>query len=448
MGRRSHKRQLSVWMNGIPVGIWERARSGESFQYLDSWLKHEQGRPLSLSLPFTPGNLPASGQQVNAFFDNLLPDSEAIRRRLAQRHQLGSIDPFELLAALGRDCVGALQLLPADATPQDLYTIQGTPLSEAEIAQLLRDATGSTPLGRHELDGDLRLSIAGAQEKTALLQHNGHWQLPHGSTPTTHIFKLPLGLVGNMRADMRTSVENEWLCSKLVAGFGLPVAPCEIGQFEEQKVLIVERFDRRPASDGSWLVRLPQEDLCQATGTPLYAKYQADGGPGSAAILEVLRGSEQAAQDRRLFFKAQLLFWLLAATDGHAKNFSLAHLPGGRFRLTPLYDVLSAHPIIGSGRNQIAPQKAKLAMAVRGSGNVYLLDKIQRRHWNAQARQAGLGQDAEDLIAELLQGSQGVIDTVAAQLPPAFPPDLADAIFSGLRRQCARLAAMPTAGAD
>lgn len=201
-----------------------------------------------------------------------------------------------------------------------------------------------------------------------------------GSTPTTHIFKLPLGLDGHMRADMRTSVENEWLCSKIMTAYGIPIASCEINYFEDQKVLIVERFDRRLAADGQWMLRLPQEDFCQAMGISPMSKYQVDGDPSITSAMKLLLGSVNAEQDRIHFFKTQIIFWLLAATDGHGKNFSITHLPGAQYKGTPIYDVLSAHPVIGFGANQIAPHRAKLAMAVRGSTNHYLLDKIHHRH--------------------------------------------------------------------
>lgn len=232
MGRRAQAKSLELWMNGIPVGTWETTRDGERLTYFESWIDDEQGRPLSLSLPFTPGNQPYRGTVVSDYFDNLLPDSRTIRERIAIRHQTRGTSPFELLSALGRDCVGALQVLPPGDRPIDLQQIRGKPMSEADIARLLRDVTAA-PLGRHEPIDDLRLSIAGAQEKSALLWHEGRWLLPEGSTPTTHILKLPLGLVGNMRADMRTSIENEWLCSKIVAAYGLPIAHCDIGVFED-----------------------------------------------------------------------------------------------------------------------------------------------------------------------------------------------------------------------
>lgn len=428
-------------MNGIPVGYWESTRQGERLGYFDDWLIDEQSRPLSLSLPFLPGNAAYQGPVVTDYFDNLLPDSETIRRRLAQRYQADGMDAFQLLTKLGRDCVGAIQLLPEDETPADVFAIYSEVLDTAGVAKRLRNTTSAQALGQQDYDEDLRLSIAGAQEKTALLRHQGQWCLPHGSTPTTHIFKLPMGLVGHMQADMRTSVENEWLCSKILAAYGIPVAHCDVAQFEDQKALVVERFDRSLASDGSWIIRRPQEDMCQATGTSPLRKYQADGGPGIARIMDLLLGSDEATQDRANFFKTQIIFWLLAATDGHGKNFSIAHLPGGRYRATPIYDVLSAHPVIGKGKNQISPSKAKLAMAVRGSTNYYLIKQIQRRHWIAQAQQSGLGAVAAEQLIEAVAGrTAAVIEEVGQLLPKDFPRDIADAIFSGMRRQSAKLA--------
>lgn len=442
MARRTGPHRLNIWMNGIPVGYWESSRQGDRLGYFEEWLADEQARPLSLSLPFLPGNAVYHGPLVADFFDNLLPDNDAIRRRLAVRHQAGGIDAFHLLSKLGRDCAGAIQLLPEGESPTGVFEIDGEPLTPSDVAQRLRNITALPALGQHGHDADLRLSIAGAQEKTALLRHENQWVLPRGSTPTTHILKLPLGLVGHMQADMRTSVENEWLCARIMAAYGIPIAAGEIENFEDQKALVVERFDRALASDRSWIVRLPQEDMCQATGTSPLRKYQSDGGPGITQIMALLLGSERAEQDRRNFFKTQIVFWVLAATDGHGKNFSIAHLPGGRYRSTPIYDVLSAHPVIGRGKNQIPPAKARLAMAVRGSTHYYLIEKIQRRHWIAQAQQVGLGAEAaEHLINEVIAATEAVIGMAASQLPRSFPLDLADAMFDGMRRLSAKLAA-------
>jgi serine/threonine-protein kinase HipA len=244
-----------------------------------------------------------------------------------------------------------------------------------------------------------------------------------------------------MRADMRTSVENEWLSSKIVAAYGLSVARCEIDRFADQKVLVVERFDRRLSGDKTWILRLPQEDMCQATGTPALQKYEADGGPGIEKIMEVLSGSARARADRSAFFMTQIVFWLLAATDGHAKNFSIAHLPGSHYESTPLYDVLSAHPIIGAGRNQFAAQRVRLAMAVRSKNAHYLISEVERRHWIAQGKRVGLSAaDVEQMIGELTARTPSVIDEVAALLPRDFPMDVADAVFNGMRRLNRKLA--------
>jgi serine/threonine-protein kinase HipA len=427
-------------MNGIQVGVWEASRQGDRFAYADTWLSNPQSRALSLSLPFLPGNAPCRGEAVSRYFDNLLPDSDAIRRRLAQRFQAKGTDSFHLLAKIGRDCAGAIQLLPEGETPTDIHKIQGQFLSDAEIARYLRGVTSDEPLGQTGGDDGLRLSIAGAQEKTALLQHEGRWLLPIGSTPTTHILKLPLGLVGHRQADMRTSVENEWLCGKIIAAYGVPIANSEIANFEEQKALVVERFDRLRSPDAKGIIRLPQEDFCQAMGVSPLQKYQSEGGPGISSSMNLLLGSANKEQDRYHFFKTQILFWVLAATDGHGKNFSLAHLPGANYRMTPIYDVLSAHPVIGAGKNKIPYQKAKLAMAVRGSTNHYLIHQIQRRHWVSQGLQAGISaQNTERLIEEVIDQTGRVIDHVARLLSKEFPADLADAIFEGMKKQCRRL---------
>jgi Uncharacterized protein related to capsule biosynthesis enzymes len=201
-----------------------------------------------------------------------------------------------------------------------------------------------------------------------LLWLDGQWCQPLGSTPTTHILKLPLGLVGNLNFDMRTSVENEWLCLEIMRAYGLPVALSHPLQFEDIKVLAVERFDRAWAhgeSNTPWIMRLPQEDMCQATGTPPGLKYESDGGPGIRAIMKLLTTSSESERDRRNFFRAQVIFWMLGATDGHAKNFSIFLQAGGAYHLTPFYDVLSAYPVMGKGANMLSPFKAKLAMAVR-----------------------------------------------------------------------------------
>jgi serine/threonine-protein kinase HipA len=224
-GRKPHSRALSVWVNGVRMGVWRIPTRGPmELAYDPAWAASEVGRPLSLSLPIPLDNAPLKGDRVLNYFDNLLPDSEAIRKRIGQRFRTDTLDAFDLLQAIGRDCVGAVQLLGVDEEPAGVEQIDGTPLNDGEIETLLKQTAGGGTFGPQDDEDDFRISLAGAQEKTALLWHEGQWMKPHGATPTTHILKLPLGLVGNRRADLTTSVENEWLCMHLLRAYGLPVA--------------------------------------------------------------------------------------------------------------------------------------------------------------------------------------------------------------------------------
>jgi len=440
---RGSARALALWVNGMRVGEWRIARNGESeLVYDPAWIESPQGRPLSLSLPYGLQGHTLKGPAVDTYFDNLLPDIQAMRQRLAARFQAASEQPFDLLAAIGRDCVGAVQLLPVDSDPPRIDTIAASTLSEAAIEQLLQSTSG--PL-THQDDParELRISIAGAQEKTALLRHRGRWCLPHGATPTTHILKLPLGLIGGLRADMRLSVENEWLCSRILAAYGVPVANTSMARFGGQKVLVVERFDRQKAPGGKFWLRLVQEDFCQATATPAARKYESEGGPGLVEMARILRNSEAREADLATLIQAQLLFWMLAATDGHAKNFSLRILEQGRYHLTPLYDVLSLHPILGDGPSRIPRQRARLAMALRGRNKHYLIKDIMRRHFNTTARLCGLDRGAEPIIAAVLEATPRVLATVEKELPGDFPERLFTTIARGVRGAAQALERMP-----
>jgi serine/threonine-protein kinase HipA len=439
MGRHSHSRALNVWMNGELVGQWTLKRNGvHELVYVDSWRASASARPLSLSLPIT--GQPLQGPAVENYFDNLLPDSADIRRRVQAQFRTPSSSAFDLLAAIGRDCVGAVQLMPQDAQPTGWNTIEAQALSQVEIERWL-SRVASSPHRMGESDEEsFRISLAGAQEKTALTLHRGQWCRPHGATPTTHIFKLPMGLVGNRQADMRTSVENEWLSAQLAKAFGLPVAGCEIAQWGAQKTLVVERFDRRLAPNGQYWLRLPQEDFCQALGLSSHLKYEADGGPGLRQLSALLRTSANATDDLRTLFEAQLFFWMLAATDGHAKNFSLSILAGGAYRLTPLYDILSAWPILGTGAQQVPPAKLKMAMALRGKSPHYLVKSIQPRHFLETAQREGFA-DMADSMHRMSTRASGALQEVAQRLPGDFPLALFDKVAEGMLDMARRIAA-------
>ena len=423
--------KLIVAMNGIEVGtLFRDGRGAMSFQYLVSWLNRPGARAISLSLPLTSKKQESTA--VYNFFNNLLPDSDIIITRMQQRFQIATSHPFDLLAVIGRDCVGAIQLYPEDIHLSPIDEVHAEPLDENMIAKLLAGYRTS-PLGMDKTH-DFRISIAGAQEKTALLWYQGKWQRPLGSTPTSHIFKLPIGMIEQNNIDLSESCENEWLCLQIAKAFGFDVATTELATFNDTKALVVERFDRRWSSNNQWLMRLPQEDMCQALGYSPALKYESHGGPGIAEIMKLLLGSRLSTKDRETFFRSQILYWLLAAIDGHAKNFSIFIEPNTSFVMTPLYDVISAYPIFKA--KGIAPQKAKLAMALQGKNKQYLWSKIQPRHFQSTAQYVGFSSEqAGYFLQEMAMKTTAVIHQVEQQLSPDFPPHISDAIFEGMEKQ-------------
>ncbi|MBO9712510.1 type II toxin-antitoxin system HipA family toxin [Sphingomonas sp.] len=433
MPRRPGRAPLNVFLNNRHVGRLTRQSSGAiDFAYDPSWLGWENAIPVSLSLPLRETRY--LGDRVTAVFENLLPDSKPIRSRVAERVGAQGTDAFSLLSEIGRDCVGALQFMAIDELPPPTTAIDGIEVGEDEIAAIVANLARA-PLGLDKED-DFRISIAGAQEKTALLRHDGKWLKPTGTTPTTHILKPQIGELPN-GIDLSNSVENEFYCLKLMEAFGLPANDVEIATFGKTKVLVVTRFDRRWTRDGR-LLRLPQEDCCQALSVPSAGKYESEGGPGIAAIAHLLAGSDDPSGDRLAFFKAQLLFWLIGATDGHAKNFSIFLAPGGRFRMTPFYDVLTAQPSLDA--HQIRRNQFKLAMAV-GNSRKYRIFEIHGRHFVEAGRAAAL---STQLIARAIDDIRQAFDrafaAVEALLPAHFPEAIHATVLAGARERLHRLA--------
>ncbi|HME72740.1 MAG TPA: type II toxin-antitoxin system HipA family toxin [Myxococcota bacterium] len=428
MPRKRTRSPLNVYLNSRLVGRLRRQASGATdFQYDPDWLAWEHAIPVSLSLPLREDRY--TGERVLAVIDNLLPDNEPIRRRIAERLEADGYDAYSLLAKTGRDCAGALQFLPEGEEPGPPGVVKASLIDNATIGQRLGHLATS-PLGI-EADEDFRISIAGAQEKTALLFWKGKWHVPHGTTPTTHILKPQIGKLRN-GIDLSRSVENEFLCMRLAAAFGLPTAQVEIADFEGTRALVVERFDRQWTGEGR-LLRRPQEDCCQALSVPPTRKYEADGGPGIPQVLDLLKGSDDPETDRRTFLKAQILFWLLGATDGHAKNLSVFLRPGGRFVLAPLYDIMSAQPALDA--KQLSRNKMKLAMVV-GRNRHDVIDRILPRHFIQTAEKGGVGGgEVETILAEIVAAQEEAIALVCNALPKGFPEDLTESIVDGLRKR-------------
>lgn len=437
-------------MNGRHVGAWRQLRGNrDQFIYDPAWRDEPEFRAISLSLPLTASR-EITAPQVRNYFDNLLPDDPRIRERIRSRYRIRSADTFDLLESIGRDCVGAVQLMPEGQTPKGWDEVESRPLKTADVEAILRAVPSSAPAITTPLDDDeaFRIAIAGAQEKTALLRIGTTWHRPLGATPTTHILKLPLGIVGGgLQLDLSDSVDNEWLCAALFEAMQLPAPHTEIVTFGGQRVLAVERFDRMwrnvekldprrarfSPPKNAWIARLPQEDFCQATGKPSNEKYEKDGGPGIAQILGMLARSENPERDCSLFALSQLMFWLLVATDGHAKNFSIFLRREG-FALTPFYDLLSAWPVIGTKARQLQPQNVRMAMSMRtGTRPHYKWGEIQPRHFKALAEQL----PSPDLWPTMLNMARSVSDAIAA-VEKRRPHDLKESVWTSITRGFAK----------
>ena len=386
--------ELIAWLGDREIGRVRRHAQGRlSFTYAVDWREAEDAHPLSLSMPLAAADHGSS--VVEPFLWGLLPDSEGVLDRWARKFQVSARDVFGLMAHVGEDCAGAVQFL----RPERLEAVQsGTSgnvewLDEVELAARLRLLREDHAAWR--LPGDTgQFSLAGAQPKTALLHQDGRWGIPSGRMPTTHILKPPTGHFDG-------HAENEHVCLALARALGMPTATSAVERFGEEVAIVIERYDR--VRIGNDIVRVHQEDLCQAFAVSPTRKYQNEGGPRVAAIIDLLRTSSSGrAEDIATFVDALGFNWLIAGTDAHAKNYSLLLSSGPRVRLAPLYDVASILPYA-----HIDQSRLKSSMKIGGE---YRLRDIGPRQWVKLARESRLDEDR--LLARLAE--------MAAHLPDAL----------------------------
>jgi serine/threonine-protein kinase HipA len=358
-------------------------------RYEHAWREADGAFPLSLSLPLTREE--HGDDTVRPYLANLLPDNDAILRAWAREHQVSANNPLALLAHVGEECPGALQLLPPERV-DEVLTSRGPDvvewLDEDKIGARLRRVLEEPGAWREPGDPG-QFSLAGAQPKIALLFDGGRWGIPSGRTPTTHILKPPA------LEKFSGFAENEHVCLCLAARLGLPAARSEVRRFGGQVAIVVERYDRVRSGDG-WL-RLHQEDFCQALGVHPHEKYESDGGPAAVDIIRLIaERSLEPDVDVATMVGALALNWSIAGTDAHAKNYSLLIQSGGLIRLAPLYDVISLLPY----RESRGP-RTKLAMSIGGE---YRMRFVERRHWERLADSIGAGRDAlVEIVAELVE---------------------------------------------
>jgi serine/threonine-protein kinase HipA len=404
---------LEAIHDGRRVGRLTSADDRLAFVYADEWRGDPGAFPLSLSMPLTRPDHP--DELIRPFVSGLLPDDTEVLRRWGGRFQVSPRNPFRLLAHVGEECAGAIQFVPperaapwlGDSPPEGIDWLDDGELAE-RIADLVQDRSAARRVG-----DEGQFSLAGAQAKTALYRDpdSGRWGIPKGVTPTTHILKPN-------RGEFEAFELNEHFCLRLAARLGLKAAHSWTETIGKAPVVIIERYDRARA--GGRLVRVHQEDVCQALARGPENKYQNEGGPSAKEVFALIREhSTQAREDEGRFLGALIFNYLVGGTDAHAKNFSLLLAGGGQVRLAPCYDLISILPYARD------PKKVKLAMKIGGE---YLLWKISQGHWEKSAAEWKL--DSGEVFQRIVQ--------MASVLPEAVR-DVGDTIRVGTRPERAFL---------
>jgi serine/threonine-protein kinase HipA len=356
--------RLSAYRDGRLLGMLDR---GLSFAY-DPRVIEEQSGQIVISASLRVRERPFREREARPFFEGLLPEGLA-RQRLAARFRLADDDTFGLLAEIGRDCAGALSILPEGEDP---YSSSGEPvvwLDDDELAKIVADLD-VRPLGVQP-ERDIRLSLAGAQDKLVVVVDEGSGKigLPRGTTPSTHILKPA------PKERFPGLVLNEAYCSVLAANAGLSAVNGQLIKIHEAPALLVERYDRIRA--GESVQRIHQEDFCQALRVLPNKKYQDDGGPDLRRMVDLInRVSSDAAADVLRLVQWELLNLLIGNSDGHAKNVALLY--GEQYRVAPVYDLVCT---------DLYDFPERLAQSIGGE---YRPRYIASEHWALEFERLGL----------------------------------------------------------
>ncbi|RJR43782.1 MAG: type II toxin-antitoxin system HipA family toxin [Desulfobacteraceae bacterium] len=358
MPKRETGSRLEVYMRDHLVGhLWLDERNRFVFQYSLSWLQHEHAAPLSLSLPMREESY--ADDTARPFFSNLLPEAE-IRRVLTRRLGISDHNDFALLREIGQECAGAVSILPKGLKPR---LKQGyRELSEKELHKVIAELPKRPLLYGEE---GVRLSLAGAQSKLPVYMEGDRIFLATGNSPSTHILKPPI-------PDLKETVENETFCMRLAAGVGLSVPKTTL-RTGTDRLYIVERFDRERDQAGE-VIRLHQEDFCQALGVLPDQKYESEGGPSLVDCFSLLkRYSSHPAADQKALLTWVIFNFLTGNSDSHPKNLAMLFTPEGP-RLAPFYDLICT---------RVYPDLShRLAMRIGGENRS---EWVGPRHWDRLA---------------------------------------------------------------
>ncbi|MEI8129614.1 MAG: type II toxin-antitoxin system HipA family toxin [bacterium] len=406
---------LQVRLNNKFVGVLQQDQNGKlSFQYAE-----KAHQPLSLSLPLESSDNPNKiykNDKCKGFFNGLLPESDNVRKAIGKKYGVSPRNDFSLLKAIGYDCAGAVSFTdimvgetPLDNLPE-YFEIDGKILSDSELEKFITELP-KKPLALGA-DG-MRLSLAGAQDKTAIVLIDNKVAIPALEVPTTHILKPAI-------ADLKETVENEYICMKAATLLGISVPEIEIRNVNGIKYFLIKRYDRE-IKNGK-LKRIHQEDFCQASNVVSAFKYQAEGGVSFADCFEVLKKTSRPAVSIVKFLNMMVFNYLIGNNDAHGKNFSILHYPEGKIELAPAYDILSTQVY--------KDLSSKMAMKIGGH---YEPQNIYPRHFEKFANEVGISYVQ---LKKIIKTQTSTLPNIVSEVISDFDNTIGQEILSIVNKNC------------
>ena len=404
---------LNVFLNDKHIGILEKDdNGGVIFQY-----SNNADRILSLSLPIQKA--PFENKQCRGFFNGLLPESEHTRIVIGKKYGINPKNDFSILQAIGYDCAGAVSFFDNTDTQtpskylQETYEIDYTPLSENELEKFIVELP-QKPLATGV--EDMRLSLAGAQDKTSVIVVDGQIGIPKDNVPTSHILKPAIN-------GFNETIENEFICIKTAEKLGIKVPDVKIGYANKTKYFLIQRYDREIIVNK--IKRIHQEDFCQASNIPSTYKYQAEGGVDFKRCFEILRVTSQPAVAINQFIQLMIFNYLIGNNDAHGKNFSILHYDNGEIKFAPAYDILCS---------QVYPELSnKMAMKISGH---YKHDEILLRHFEKLANENDI---SFTQLKKVIKNQCETLPDIVEDVINSFDNKIGKDILSVVQKNCTKL---------
>lgn len=404
---------LNVFLNDKHIGILEKdGYGGVNFQY-----SANTDRILSLSLPIQKE--PFENKQCRGFFNGLLPESEHTRIAIGKKYGINPKNDFSILQAIGYDCAGAVSFFDSDdeQTPskylQESYEIDYTPLSDDELEKFINELPQKPLATGIE---DMRLSLAGAQDKTSVIVVNGQIGIPKDNVPTSHIIKPAIN-------GFNETIENEFICIKAAEKLGIKVPDVKIAYAKKTKYFLIRRYDREVLDNK--IKRIHQEDFCQASNIPSAYKYQAEGGVDFKRCFEILRATSQPAVAINQFIQLMIFNYLIGNNDAHGKNFSILHYDNGEIKFAPAYDILCSEVYPGLSN--------KMAMKIGGH---YKHDEILLRHFEKLAEENNINFTQ---LKKVIKNQCKTLPDIVNGVINSFENEIGKNILSVVQKNCTKL---------